>query len=69
MIFEVIGMMAVFITSKTDIKDVILIGNITVIPGVKYVLDRIEKVQNIKFFVPENAEFAVVLGALKACNY
>ena len=66
MIFEVIGMMAVFITSKSDIKDVILIGNITVIPGVEYVLDRIEKVQNIKFMVPENAEFAVVLGAIKS---
>ena len=66
MIFEVIGMMAVFITSKSDIKDVILIGNITVIHGVRYVLDRIEKVQNIKFIVPENTEFAVVLGAIEA---
>ena len=53
MIFEVIGMMAVFITSKSNSKDVILVGNITVIPGVRYVLDRIEKVQNIKFIVPE----------------
>lgn len=68
MIFEVIGMMAVFIISKKDIKDVILIGNITVLPGVKYVLDRIEKVQNIKFIVPEDSEFAVVLGAIKSCE-
>ena len=68
MIFEVIGMMAVFITSKTDIKEAILIGNITVIPGVRYVLDRIEKVQNIKFIVPESPEYAVVLGAIKKCE-
>lgn len=68
MIFEVIGMMAVFITSKSDIKDVVLVGNITVIPGVRYVLGRIEKVQNIKFIVPENTEFAVVLGAIKSCE-
>ena len=68
MIFEVIGMMAVFITSKMDIKDVILVGNITVLPGVKYVLDRIEKVQNIKFIVPENTEFGVALGAIKSCE-
>lgn len=66
MIFEVIGMMAVFITTKSDIKEVILIGNITVIPGVRNVLDRIEKVQDIKFIVPQNTEFAVVLGAIKA---
>ena len=68
MIFEVIGMMAVFITSKLDIKDVILVGNITVLPGVKYVLDRIEKVQNVKFIVPENTEFGVALGAIKSCE-
>ena len=61
-------MMGVFITLKMDIKDVILVGNITVLPGVKYVLDRIEKVQNVKFIVPENSEFAVVLGAIKACE-
>lgn len=68
MIFEIIGMMAVFITSKSNSKDAILVGNITVIPGVRYVLDRIEKVQNIKFIVPENTEFAVVLGAIKTCE-
>ena len=67
-IFEVIGMMTVFITSNMNVNDVILIGNITVLPGVKYVLDRIEKVQNVKFIVPENSEFAVVLGAIKACE-
>jgi len=66
MIFEVIGMMAVFISSKSHIKDVILVGNITVIPGVRYVLDRIEKVQNIKFIVPENTEYGVVIGAIES---
>lgn len=65
-IFEVIGMMAVFISSKSNIKEAILIGNITVLPGVRYVLDRIEKVQNIKFIVPENTEFAVVTGAIQS---
>ena len=68
MVFQTIGMMAVFITSKTDIKEAVLIGNITVIPGVRYVLDRIEKVQNIKFIVPESPEYAVVLGAIKKCE-
>lgn len=68
MIFEVIGMMAVFITSKSDIKEAIFIGNITVIPGARYVLDRIEKIQKIKFIIPENTEFGVVLGAIKACE-
>ena len=67
MVFEVIGMMAVFITRSANVKDVVLVGNITVLPGVRYVLDRIEKVQNIKFTVPENTEFGAVIGAIKSC--
>lgn len=67
MVFEVIGMMAVFITRSANVKEVVLVGNITVLPGVRYVLDRIEKVQNIKFVVPENTEFGAVIGAIKSC--
>lgn len=65
MIFEVIGMMVVFMSLKSNIKEVILIGNITALPGVRYVLDRIQKIQNIKFIVPEDTEFAVVIGAIQ----
>ena len=68
MIFEVIGMMAAFAIINDTIKDVVLIGNITVIPTVKKILRKIEKTQKIKFIIPENAQYGVVIGAIKTVS-
>ena len=66
MVFEVIGMMAAFSIKNDTIKNVVLIGNIVKIPRVKEILEKIEKLQIIKFIIPENPEFAVAIGAIKA---
>ena len=65
MIFEVIGMMAVFATLNSNIKDIVVIGNITVIPVVKDIIEKLEKLHNVNFILSSDAEFAVVLGAIK----
>lgn len=67
MVFEIVGMMAVFIVETKKNKDVVLIGNITGLTGVRTVLDRIEKVKDINFYVPEDSEFSVAYGAVLAC--
>ena len=64
MVFEVIGMMTAFASINDDIKEVILIGNIVIIPVVKEVLNKIEKTHNIKFIIPENPQYAVAIGAI-----
>ena len=66
MIFETIGMMAAFSLKNDTIKDIVLIGNIVKIPRVKKILEKIEKLQGIRFIIPKNPEFAVVIGAIKA---
>lgn len=66
MVFEVIGMMAAFATINSEVKNVVVIGNITAIPVAQKVLKKIEFTHNIKFEVPENTEFAVVIGAIKS---
>ncbi len=66
MIFEVIGMMTAFACLNDDNKDVILIGNIVTIPIVKDILNKIVKTHNINFIVPENPQFAVIIGAIKS---
>ncbi len=66
MIFEVIGMMAAFSTINTDIKDVVLLGNIVSIPAVQDILRKIEGTHNIKFHIPESTEFGVAYGAIKS---
>lgn len=66
MIFEVIGMMVAFYSINSEIKEAILIGNIVVLPRVKEILKKIECTHKIKFIIPDNAEFGVVLGAIKS---
>lgn len=67
MVFEIIGVMASFNVANKENKDVILIGNITTLPGVRVVLDRFEMLgTNVKFYVPEDSEFSVAYGAIIA---
>jgi type II pantothenate kinase len=65
-VFETIAMLAVFATRNDDIKDVVLIGNVVSLPIVKDIIDKIQKLYNIKFIIPENPEYAVALGAIIA---
>lgn len=66
MIFEVIGMMAAFVSINDEIKDIVLIGNIVKIPVVKEILQKIEKTHKVSFIIPENPQYAVVIGAIKS---
>ena len=66
MIIETIGMMAVFATQKEENKNIIVIGNIATMPYTKIVLNKIEKLHNVKFIIPEHAEFATAIGAIKS---
>ena len=69
MVFEIIAMMVAFASINDDVKDVVLIGNIVSIPVVKDVLRKIEKTHGLSFIIPENAQYAVVIGAiLKSCS-
>lgn len=66
MVFEVIGMMTAFASINDDIKDIVLIGNITCIPVVKDVMNKIEKTHGLSFIIPENAQYGVAIGAIKS---
>jgi len=65
MIFETIGMMAVFATKNDTIKDIVLIGGLTKVPCIKNVFERFKSITDLNFITPENAEFAVAVGAVK----
>ena len=69
MIFETIGMMAVFATRKQRRRNIIVIGNVAAMPYTRKVLNKIEKLhKGVKFIIPNNAEFGVAIGAIKAIN-
>lgn len=67
MIFETIGVMAALIAKGNKINKIIVIGQITKIPYAREVLNKIEKLHNVEFLIPENAEYATAIGAVKYC--
>jgi len=67
MIFETIGMMAVFATRNQKSRNIIVIGNVATMPYINIVLNRIEKLhKGIKFIIPKYAEFGTAIGAIEA---
>lgn len=66
MIFETIGVMAVFVAQSRKTKNIIITGNVATMPYIKTVLNKIEKLhKGVKFIIPKNAEYATVIGAVK----
>lgn len=69
MIFEAIGVMAVFATQNNRLKNIIVIGNVATMPYINTVLKKVEKLHDgVKFIIPKYAEFATVIGAIKSIN-
>ena len=67
MIFETIGMMAVFATRNQRNRNIIVIGNVATMPYINIVLKKIENLhKGIKFIIPKHAEFATIIGAIEA---
>ena len=67
MIFETIGMMAVFATRNKRNRNIIVIGNVATMPYINTVLKKIENLhKGIKFIIPKHAEFATIIGAIEA---
>jgi len=58
-------MMAEFEKRKENIKEVVVKETATKIPVVKKILKKIEKIQNIKFIIPKDAEYSTIIGAVR----
>ena len=66
MVFETVGVMSALVAKGENIKDVIVIGQLANIPYTKKVFDKIEKLHNVNFIIPQNAEYGTAIGALKS---
>lgn len=62
MVFETIGMIALFAARGKDIKDIVLTGNLTVVEQAKPVFDTLSSMFGVDFIIPENAQFGTVIG-------
>ncbi len=63
MVFESVGMLAVFAARSKNINDVILTGNLARLPQASMIADTFSSLFGLNFTIPENAEFATAIGA------
>ncbi|MDD4716067.1 MAG: pantothenate kinase [Oscillospiraceae bacterium] len=64
MVFETIGMMAVFACRNDTVNDVILTGTLTNIPYAKWVFAQLHELTGVSFEIPPCAVFATAIGAV-----
>ena len=66
MVFETIGMLAVFVLRNDPVRDVVLTGTLTTFPQLRPILDEFSKHFGLAFTIPPDAIFATALGAALA---
>lgn len=62
MVFETVGMLALFAARSRGVKDIVLTGNLTGVPYAKTVFDTLSSMFDVNFIIPENAQYATVIG-------
>ncbi len=63
MVFQTVGMLAVFACLHDTVRDVVLTGTLTTLPQVKPIFDELSHLHGIRFLVPPQAVFATAIGA------
>ena len=63
MVFESVGMLAVFAARSKGVKDIVLTGNLTRLPQAPSVAEIFCTMFGLNLVIPNNAEFATVIGA------
>ncbi|MCL2227740.1 MAG: type II pantothenate kinase [Oscillospiraceae bacterium] len=63
MVFQTIGMLAVFAMRHDPVRDVVLTGTLTTFPQASTMLEAFSRLSDMTFIIPPNAEFATALGA------
>lgn len=63
MTLQTIGSAGVFCSMNTGIKDLVLIGNMTRMPQCKAVFEEMENLYDIRFHIPDHAEYCTAIGA------
>ncbi|HHW23072.1 MAG TPA: type II pantothenate kinase [Clostridiaceae bacterium] len=63
LVFQTIGMLAVFASRNEKVSDVVLTGNLTNVPQARAIFDGLTKLFNVNFHIPLHAEYATAAGA------
>jgi len=63
MVFQTVGMLAVFVARNDTIRDIVLTGTLTTFPQAEVVFKAFMDQFGLSFIIPPNAVFATALGA------
>lgn len=63
LVFQTIGMLAVFACRNDTVKDVVLVGTLTEILDILPTFEQLSELHGIRFLVPDQAVHATALGA------
>ena len=66
LVFQTIGVMAVFAAKGQNRNEAVLIGNLTTLPYCSTVMKGLEELHGFKFVIPEHAEYGTAIGAALA---
>ena len=69
MVSETIAMMSIFAARAYNIKNIILIGNLTSIKAIRETFAGLENTFDVNFVIPEMAQFGTVIGAALCEGY
>lgn len=63
LVLETVAMLAIFAARGHGIKDIVLTGNLTVMPQAKEKFDTMSEMFGVNFIIPDKSQFATVIGA------
>lgn len=63
LVFESVGVLAVFSARRFGIRDIVLTGNLTTIPQSKKIFETLNMMFDVNIVVPENSQYGTVIGA------
>ncbi len=69
MVFQTIGMLAVFACRNDNVKDVIITGTLSTVPCAKVLFKQVERLYKIKFTIPPHSIYATATGAALSYIY
>ena len=69
MVYETIGMMAIFAARGCGLRDIVLTGNLAATRYAKLLFPTLSQMFDVNFIIPDRAQFATVIGtALSGCE-
>jgi type II pantothenate kinase len=63
MVYETIGMLAVFAARQKELKEIVLIGNLAGLPHAHITFDQLNRMFGMHFIIPEMSTYGTVIGA------